>query len=178
MKNSIKLIMLAISALLFMGCAEPGELSIDQTTQGQTANEIELAETAGTNHFQAIGFTESEVKIIQKAADMWLPGFITVDTNVVEGGSKFMLGELETLGRADYFVSRTEITIENSWPNNRAEWEYRLFKVGMHEFGHHFGFRYNEKTRGHIEAGNVMCEVFEGMVNAPTEADLKYAGLM
>ena len=172
MKNSIKLVLLIISALLFIGCAEAGELSIDQTTQ-----EVELVETAGTNHFQAIGFTAAEIVIIQKAADMWLPGFIKVDTNIVEGGSKFMLGELETLGHAEYWVSRTEITIDNNWPNNRAEWEYRLFKVGMHEFGHHFGFRYNNQTRGHIGAGNVMCEVFEAMVNVPTKADFEYAGL-
>jgi hypothetical protein len=172
--KTIKTILLAIiSALLFMGCAEAGELSIDHTTK-----EVPLIETAGTNHFQAVGFTADEVKIIQKAADMWEPGYLTVDTNVVEGGSTVTLvSELDSLGYAEYWQSRTDIEIENSWPNNPAEWQLRLFKVMMHEFGHHLGFR-SSRMRGHLGDGNVMCAYYERMVNVPTEADMKYAGLM
>ena len=169
MKNSIKLILLVISALLFIGCAEAGEL--------EEPEEVQLIETAGTNHFQAVGFSEYEINIIQKAADMWLPGFIKVDANVVEGGSKITLVEFDCLGYTEHYINRTEIEIKNSWVNNQAEWNIRLFKIMMHEFGHHIGYRYNDKTRGHLGSGNVMAQYYEWMVNIPTAADLEYTGL-
>jgi hypothetical protein len=151
MKNSIKLIMLIISALLFMGCS------------------IQKAD----HDFRFVGWLDGERELITNSINDWGSDIVIDDSsnNIIQKADKlpgFTMAQLEII------IKYNEESFKISYLDGLDEKRLRLGT--RHEIGHLLCHINNLKDCDiHLGKGNVMAADYKDSVDYITEADFAYA---
>lgn len=137
------------------------------------------------NAFDAKGFTNDELIVMQDAADEWCEQTGNIHCAVIghDGDSSIEIvakitkcqdnkdPNLDSIGCWKLKDSHDTGNIYVKDLRKDPDWYLKLNKIVKHELGHHFAYK---KTRAHLGDGNIMAPSLEQQPTYLTQKDVEY----